>query len=338
MNLFIFGSTGDLVKRKVLPALNKMNIPNLRIFAIGRKDFIDKMYLDFACKEECIIKDKIHYFKTNFGKRDICKECEKNLLKGEKNYFYISLPPDLLPIVFKKIKKIIDLGFSVEVLIEKPFGSSLNEAKKLSKTLKHYGINKHLTINDHYLFKEEILKLKKTGFREFEFYLLEKVGLEGRITYYDKSGALIDMIQSHMLNILFKLLHKEELKNVEIVSYNRKQYIGYKSELGKKSDTETFADVILKIKGKKIRLVTGKKFSKKESFINIDRKKIWIEEGEPYLKIFSHFFEGKMENFTNIENAIKAWEITEKIKQKKGKLGFYPKNMNFEDLEKNQGV
>lgn len=161
MNLFIFGSTGDLAKRKIFPALNEMNLKNLNIFAMGRRDFIDSVFLDFACKENCIIKDKIHYLRTSFEDGAICNECEKYLIKGETNYFYVSLPPSLFKIVFEQLKKIKDLGFEIKVLVEKPFGNSLNEAKELNLELTKFNLREDVFLNDHYLFKNEILNLEK---------------------------------------------------------------------------------------------------------------------------------------------------------------------------------
>jgi len=338
MNLFIFGSTGDLVKRKVLPALNKRDLKDLNIFAIGRRDFIDEVYFDFACKKEDKIKDRIHYFKTEFDKYDICEECEKGLSKGEINYFYVSLPPNLYLVVFNKIKKIKEKGYKVSVLVEKPFGNSLKEAKELSGVLESFDLDKDVLINDHYLFKKEILQLKKQYFQELKISFAEKLGLENRITYYDSVGALVDMVQSHLLNILFKFLSKDEINNLEVVSYEKKQYDGYEKELGMESQTETFVRIILKTGEKNIELITGKKFSKKESILLVDNKKMFIEIGDPYIEIFNNFLENKKENFLKIENVFEAWKIIEKIKQKENKLTKYDSGIKFSEIEKDLKV
>jgi len=329
MNLFIFGSTGDLVKRKVLPALSELDIKKLNIFAIGRREFVDEIYIDFACDEDCKIKDQIHYFKTSFESGDICEECKKNLEKDKVNYFYVSLPPNLLMIIFRKIKKIKELGFDVRILVEKPFGNSLKEAKKLYKMIKEFKLEDNTFLNDHYLFKQETIGIKKQDFKKLKIIILEKLGLENRISYYDESGALIDMVQSHLFNLLFKFLTEKEIKNIKIISYEKKQYEGYIKELGKRSSTETFVRVKLKTGGKKIELITGKKFSKKISKIIIDGIEKDFEDRNPYACIFSSFFKNQNENFPSIKSAITSWGIIESIKSKKIRLETYPQGTDI---------
>ncbi|HTY44320.1 MAG TPA: hypothetical protein VMC80_03690, partial [Patescibacteria group bacterium] len=152
--------------------------------------------------------------------------------------------------------------------------------------------------------------------------------------------ALRDMIQSHFLNIVFRLLEnpEKEFSHFEIEEYKRAQYgngkdKGYAKELGKKSDTETFAKVRLKTKGREFEFITGKKFDRKTGFIEIDSRKIYLESAkDPYAHLFLDFFSQKKNNFATIDNSILAWEITEKIEEKKQKLEYYPENSSSEEI------
>ena len=237
MKLFIFGSTGDLVNRKVLPALQNFNSEKLEIYAIGRKNITQEKYLHHVCSEDrCtpIFQESIKYIKLNFDKEDICgKKCIANFDQNKTNYVYISLPPSQIKKILYSLKKFKELNYSIKILIEKPFGSNLLEAKELKQLIEENNLGKDIFLSDHYLFKQNIINLPKQDFTKLEIKSTEEVGLEGRTTYYNSVGALKDMVQSHFLNITQKI-SKEELKDkIEILEFKRGQYKNYSKELGK---------------------------------------------------------------------------------------------------------
>jgi glucose-6-phosphate 1-dehydrogenase len=175
---------------------------------------------------------------------------------------------------------------------------------------------------DHYIFKESVLNLKNRDFSKLYIKNLEKVGLENRV-YYDSVGALRDMVQSHFFNILFRLI-KFNLKDIQIRDYQRKQYKSYTIDLGKKSETETYVKLVLKIKGKEVIFETGKGFDQKDSTISIDGKTYDLASGkDPYEVMFDDFFLDKREHFPTMENAILAWKIIQKIEKMKDRLELY---------------
>ncbi len=334
MRIFLFGSTGDLARRKILPAISKLNLKDLKLFAVGRKDYLNELYVKNACTKTCTIQKNINYFKANFENEFICEDCITNLSKTEINYFYISLPPDLFELLIKKINLLKLSGYNVKILLEKPFGSSLTCAKKIEKLLKKFKLEEDVFLADHYLFKSTILKIKKQeliekDFEKLKIVSLEELGLEGRISYYDKNGALIDMVQSHLFNIMFKFLTKKEIKNLKIIQVEKKQYKGYEKELGKISNTETFVKIKLKTNNKEIELITGKKFNKKINKMFLDDKEIDIIDDGAYEKMISSFLENNKENFPQIKDTLASWEIVEKINKKKVKLIKYKINTKF---------
>ena len=105
MNLFVFGATGDLFKRKVLPALQELNSSDLNIVGIGRKEFVEENFRNYVCSNNCTpnFRQKINYIQVDFEKSPICKDCEKYFDKEGVNYFYISLPPKLMYQVINEI-------------------------------------------------------------------------------------------------------------------------------------------------------------------------------------------------------------------------------------------
>jgi glucose-6-phosphate 1-dehydrogenase len=341
MKLFIFGSTGDLVKRKVLPALQTLQKKDLEIWAIGRRDFTHEIYKDFVCSNQYSIyfRKRLNYLKINFEKQNLCKSCENILDKNKINYFYISMPPKYADKILISLSKLKEKGFKIKILIEKPFGENLKHAKILKKIIQEKNLEKDIFLSDHYLFKKNILNAKKINAKKIKIISIEKLGLENRTTYYDNVGALNDMIQNHFFNILFKLLKnsKKEIKSLKIVDYIKAQYgnginTGYVKELGKKSQTETFVYLKLKTNKQEFIFITGKAFNKKQSQLKLDNKSLSLNSKNPYESLFLKFFSEKKEFFPTISNAILSWEIIEKINSKKPKLKYYQKNSSLNQV------
>ena len=189
--------------------------------------------------------------------------------------------------------------------------------------------NLDVHISDHYLFKKNILALHKQTFSKLKIVSVEKLGLEGRASYYDSTGALKDMVQSHFLNIVFKLF--DDFSDFKVIKYERKQYDGYESELGKKSDTETFVHLIIESKEKIFEFITGKAFNSKESYIEIDGKRVEIDSSEnPYMEKFRRFLNSETNDFPDLEHTFLAWKIIESLP--KAKLGHYKKGINFSEM------
>jgi glucose-6-phosphate 1-dehydrogenase len=332
VKLFVYGSTGDLVKNKVLPALQSFK--NLEIFALGRREIIDDEYHGLACKPDVnrSFCKSIKYVLVDFD-RNFCDKCFNHLDKEKVNYFYVALPPKTVNTVLKQIADIKNQGYKVRVLLEKPFGEDLKSALKLRDLISEFNLTEELFIVDHYLFKKEILDLKKQNFEKFYMKATETNDVKNRVSYYEGIGALRDMIQSHFLNVLFRIFNEDiNPEDIETLEFEKAQYKDYEKELSKKSDTETFVYWKFKIKEKEITFVTGKALDKKETLIEIDNKKLKIQNKEnPYVGVFENFLAGKKENFPTIEQSILAWKILEKIPENT-KLKKYEKTSNPQNL------
>jgi len=318
MKLFIFGSTGDLVKKKVFPALE--HFQDLEVISLGRKNLDNLEFNNNYCKD-CSdkLKNRLNYKKIDFEK-DFCKECLNLMNKEEENYFYLSLPPNLIYEILNETATLKEKGYKIQILIEKPFGNSLNQAKAIENLIKNKMLQNEIYLADHYLFKEGILKLNfNEKIENINIISLENEGINNRV-YYDEVGAIKDMVQSHLLNILFKILKiKDEKIELNIQNLQRGQYKEYEQEIGKKSNTETYIKIKVVIikEGKdktEIGLETGKKLDKKEIKVKINQKEFLIQDKiNPYINLFKDFFENKQENFPSINQSIKNWEITEQV-------------------------
>lgn len=244
--LVIFGANGDLSNRKLLPAIFQLHIDNLlpeKFIVIGcgsdvkdekafRKDVDEHMKM-FSKENRKKHPDKLQsfkemlYYKTvNNKKEEDFEELKKyayeitERLQIPRNFiYYFSIPPFLYETVSGHL---ISYGLNNEedgwkrIIVEKPFGYSLDSALELDKNL-HEGFQEHQIYRiDHYLGKETVQNIMVTrfanGFFEpvwnrryvdrIEITAAESIGVGKRGGYYDTSGAMRDMIQNHLLQVL----------------------------------------------------------------------------------------------------------------------------------------
>jgi len=236
--IVIFGASGDLTKRKLIPALHQLFINhllpgNFAIVGTSRTPLTDEQFrtrmTEFLPSDEetnTRFLDKLYYQIIDYNQETdyiILKSRLESLgqsLNIPSNYlFYLSTPPDLYDVIPGKLA-LADLhtqsdGFK-RLIIEKPFGNNLHSAKSLNiSLLKNYEENQIFRI-DHYLGKETVQNMLVTRFangifepvwnRNFiervEISSAENLGVEGRGGYYDHSGALRDMVQNHLLQLV----------------------------------------------------------------------------------------------------------------------------------------
>jgi glucose-6-phosphate 1-dehydrogenase len=234
-DLVIFGGTGDLAKRKILPGLYRRFLQgqmteDSRIIGAARAELddagfrtmvaqaIDEFVPENRRDAEVIAAflDKITYVSIDAvgenGWDNLKKAVRPNLVRA----FYFSVAPSLFGDIAERLHlhKIAD-GES-RIVVEKPFGRDLASAKKLNAVLaKHFNETQIYRI-DHYLGKETVQNLMAVRFANILFEPLwkaeyvdhvqitvaETVSVEGRGAYYDKSGAMRDMVQNHMMQLL----------------------------------------------------------------------------------------------------------------------------------------
>lgn len=322
----IFGSTGDLTSRKLLPAIAKLyknkQIPKeTLVICLGRKDLNTATYLSYMNEEANlpldldVLKEIVVYHKIQITEKKNYQHLkamiEQVSNKKTKQLYYLAIGPELFFDVAKNINQsnLIEKDNINQVIIfEKPFGYDLESAKKINQMLWNYFNENQIFRIDHYLGKEMIQNIMMVRFanRIFEevwhnrtiknvkIIVKETEGILNRGGYYDQSGALKDMVQSHLLQMLSMVAmevpmsyHSEDVKNekvrvMENVSFDTKsiifgQYEGYHLEDKVKGDSKTETFVFLKafvntprFKGVPFYLMTGKKLDKKESVIIIE--------------------------------------------------------------------
>ncbi len=238
----IFGASGDLTKRKLVPALYSLFVQNLlpekfALLGVSRSDFTDEEFrssMQSAINEFKEIEDagkisdfvaKIYYQAIQFDEVSsylLIKDRLEQLRPGcdicGNTIFYLSTPPSLygtIPCHLASVGLNIQTDGWKRVIIEKPFGYDLESATKLKDQLLEHWTEEQLFRIDHYLGKETVQNLLVTRFsngifeplwnrnyvHHVEITSAESLGVEKRGGYYEKSGALRDMVQNHLLQV-----------------------------------------------------------------------------------------------------------------------------------------
>jgi len=247
--IVIFGGTGDLAHRKLVPALFSLACQgqlarSFGIVGIARSDLSEEEYrkdleksvqkeISFA-PESCAWDDfvsSVRYLAADF--RDpsayrklsqLLAELELRLGTGGNRLFYLATPPEFFGDIARNLamaglmEEHPDGGWR-RLIIEKPFGTDLQSARQLNRRL-HEVLQEHQIYRiDHYLGKETVQNLLTFRFANslfepiwnhqyidhIQITVAETVGIEGRGAYYDRAGALRDIIQNHGMQLLSQI-------------------------------------------------------------------------------------------------------------------------------------
>ncbi|MBI4361506.1 glucose-6-phosphate dehydrogenase (NADP(+)) [Candidatus Micrarchaeota archaeon] len=278
--LVIFGITGDLASRKLLPALwnGFLNgrFKDLSIWGVGRKPW-GNAGLHKNAREVCEPKDekawqafekKLEFFRVDVeDEKEFNGFCEK--LDGRSDLlFMLATLPSLYEKISARLGKLENKGYR-RLMIEKPFGHDLKSARALHAELaKDFG--EEVYPMDHYLGKSAVRNIVVLRFsnplfepvwnnqyiQSVQIIQTEQQGVGHRAAFYDETGALKDMVQSHLVQMLARVAMEcpkkwvpaevakekaivlEALRPSDDIVFG--QYAGYEKEVGHASNTETF--------------------------------------------------------------------------------------------------
>ncbi|MEO8243692.1 MAG: glucose-6-phosphate dehydrogenase, partial [bacterium] len=234
-DLVIFGGTGDLAKRKILPGLYRRFLggqmpEDSRIVGAARAALTDKAYRAQvgAAIEEFVPKDRqdakvikafldqVSYVSIDATVEGGWEKLKATMRENVVRAFYFSVAPSLFGDLAEKLHEHDIADPWSRIVVEKPFGRDLKSARALNAILAKYFTEDQIYRIDHYLGKETVQNLMAVRFANILFEPLwkaeyvdhvqitmaETVGVEGRGAYYDKSGAMRDMVQNHMMQLL----------------------------------------------------------------------------------------------------------------------------------------
>jgi len=340
--MVIFGGTGDLTHRKLIPALyqlyiNKYLPKDFSLISIGRRDKTTEEYrsdllastkrfstrnLDDESFES--FSRMITYFRLDFNNEKDYERLLKELSDKDQdgildNYmFYLAVSPDYFTEIVENLKtsKIRKKKSNWQrLIIEKPFGQDLESATRLNAAISKVFDEKDIYRIDHYVAKEMIQNINmlrfqnaifesiwnRTHINNVQITVLEKEGVGTRGGYYDDTGALRDMVQNHLLQLLAitameppKTLDADDVRNEKVKVFKALrdftrddlgeklilgQYNGYQKEdkVDDASSTETLVATKVFIDNKRwegvpFYLLTGKALKNKTAQITIEFK------------------------------------------------------------------
>ncbi len=331
--IVIMGATGDLARLKLIPAVYSMlklnTISRIALFGLARSDVTMQSILD---KSKNLIKDldenvwnklcrSAYYEKLDFNNiadfENLNKKIkiveERENLSGNRLFYLATLPEHFksATINLAKVGLVNCRDNKWErVLYEKPFGDSLHSAKQLNKVIDKVFLEENVCRVDHYLGKELVGDLALLRFtnrileplwnnkhiESVQIICDETVGIKDRGNYYDKYGAVKDMLQNHILQMLSliamekpKFISGEYLRDEKVKVLKKTkvsdillgQYENYNQEKNVRFDsqTETFFVSRLEINNKRWKGVpffirAGKNLNKKETTIHIKFKAV----------------------------------------------------------------
>ena len=305
--LVIFGITGDLAKRKLVPALKTIvkndALNDLEIIGVSRHD------IDIKTIVGSELADLASGYTLDIANPEEYKKLKKHIALGAKDQLviYLSVPPLAATRIADNLGAVGLNTKNVKILFEKPFGIDLVSAEEMVKRTDKYFDEDQIYRIDHYLaqemaqnivaFRSGNAMLRHTWNRQsierIDVIATEEVSVEGRAHFYEQVGALRDIVQGHLMQLLALILmdtpSKLDWNQLPRLRYQaltrllpadparavRAQYEGYSEEVDNpKSQVETFVAVELFSDSSvwenvPIRLITGKSLDKKMTEIRV---------------------------------------------------------------------
>jgi glucose-6-phosphate 1-dehydrogenase len=328
----IFGASGDLTRRKLLPAFFHLFVEGLlpKEFAIvgfARTEWTDEAFREHAQRS---IREfgraepsgqtwdgfapHLRYFQGEFAKKgafeplaEYLQGIDAELGTRDQRFFYCATPPEVYEDIVQRIGE-SGLARDARIVFEKPFGHDLESARHLNRCIQAVFDEDQIFRIDHYMGKETVQNILAFRFTNglfepvwnrryidhVQITVAEEIGIEGRGNFYEQTGAIRDMVQTHLLQVLTFVameppvsfqedrLRDEKVKVLQALhpvdpeKVVRGQYDGYLKEpgVGRYSTVETFVAMHLEIEnwrwaGVPFFLRTGKRLAKKTSEITL---------------------------------------------------------------------
>jgi glucose-6-phosphate 1-dehydrogenase len=233
--IVLFGATGDLARRKLLPGMLHLSeaglLPEFRVVGVAREELDHEEFRSMArraCEEHARtevtdaiwgdFQSRLSYLSTSAGPgglRDLVERHEKDLGGDPRHLHYLSIPPTAAGTVVRMLAE-ADLVERARIVMEKPFGSDLSSAQALNATVHQIFDEEQVFRIDHFLGKEAAQNILAFRFANGLFEPIwnrdhidhvqidvpETLSVDGRAGFYEETGAYRDMVVTHLFQIL----------------------------------------------------------------------------------------------------------------------------------------
>ncbi|MFN2543669.1 MAG: glucose-6-phosphate dehydrogenase [Actinomycetota bacterium] len=328
----LFGASGDLTRRKLLPAFFHLFVEGLlphgfAIVGYARTEMSDEEFHEYAAdavKEfgRCDptgedwedFRKRLSYIGGEFDNENSMDHLREHLEWTDRDqgtegrrFFYCATPPAAYPLIVARLAE-ANMVEGSKIVIEKPFGRDLASARELNAILHEHFDESQIFRIDHYLGKETVQNITALRFSNGIFEPIwnrryidnvqitaaEEIGIEGRASFYEETGTMRDMVQTHLFQVMTfiameppvsfdpdrlrdeKVRVLRSMQPADPAKVVRGQYIGYRDEpdVPKDSQADTFAALQVEIDnwrwaGVKFNLRTGKKLKRKQTEISL---------------------------------------------------------------------
>jgi len=292
--IVLFGATGDLAKKMLFPALVQLASDDLlpvRVIGVAASDWDDEQLREYARQSIVEYGDGdpdspavtrllsvLSYVRGDYRRAETFEQLSTRLDDAERPLLYLAVPPSLFASV---IAGVVGIGLHEHsrIVIEKPFGRDLDSARELNRTVLDTFPEESVFRIDHYLGKEEVLDLlvfrlantvlepawNRNYIDSVQITMSEAFGVDGRGRFYEEVGALRDVVQNHLLQVLSlvameppiaadaRALRDEKVKVLRAVrpvepgDVVRGQFSGYLDEEGVAGDSDVETYIALKL-------------------------------------------------------------------------------------------
>jgi glucose-6-phosphate 1-dehydrogenase len=333
----IFGASGDLTRRKLLPAFYHLFVEGLlpegfAVIGYARSEMSDQEFqeearsavgefgrCDASGEQWEEFRRRLSYIPGEFENENAMENLREHLESTDREqgtnggrFFYCATPPAAYPAIVQRIGESA-MHPDAKIVIEKPFGRDLESAKELNDQLHEVFEESQIYRIDHYLGKETVQNILALRFSNGMFEpiwnrryvdnvqitVAEEIGIEGRASFYEETGTIRDMMQTHLFQVMTILameppvsfdpdrLRDEKvrvlrsMKPVDPSKVVRGQYVGYRDEkdVAKDSQAETYAAIQVEMDnwrwaGVPFNLRTGKKLKRKATEVSLSFRSV----------------------------------------------------------------